>query len=142
MPVELPSPWPDAQRAFHEAYERDPTPWPRTQVRWQVMGGMPGSEPPGSTSWVPAGWIISWVASRLVRRKPVNIDAFIAVFPMTDDSPELIFEFAPKPRSDRGTGVLVGEFAMNGTLALELDDGSVIWPTYNPRHPVTPDKPI
>ena len=104
------------------------------------MGGMPGAVWPGR-AWLPVGWLVGWIASRVLRRKPVNLDAFMAVFRIDDPSDELIFEFEPAPASESGEGFVVGEYETNGAMVLETDSCGVIWPTYNPRRPVTPDRP-
>ncbi len=47
----------------------------------------------------------------------------------------VIFEVKPLPRGSAGDGVLVGQLAQNAALCIEIDDGLVLWPTYNPRKP-------
>lgn len=47
----------------------------------------------------------------------------------------LIFEVTELPSLAGGHGTVVGELDISGALGLVLDDGTVVWPTYNPRVP-------
>jgi hypothetical protein len=50
---------------------------------------------------------------------------------------ELAFEVAGRPPLPEGDGVLVGEFASNGALCVEVAAGPTLWPAYNPQPPRT-----
>jgi hypothetical protein len=48
---------------------------------------------------------------------------------------ELSFDVQAAPAQPEGDGMLLGEFATNGALCLDVAAGSVLWPTYNPQPP-------
>ena len=88
-----------------------------------------------------AGLVFVVHALRRARmRTPLNSAPLVAIW--AADAPAgsramLVFEVAEMPSPTEGDGTLVGECGLNGALCLELGDGTVLWPTYNPRPPMT-----
>jgi hypothetical protein len=75
---------------------------------------------------------------RLLRRRPLNEDRQVAVWPATSSAgtvADLVFEFSGTPAADEGSGELVGEWAPNGACCLLTTEGAELWPVYNPRRP-------
>ena len=129
-----PTEWPDAQRSLHEKYALDATSLPRTRVHWRLYDATAGSRGLQSRGAPLAGIVLGIKA--LLRRR-TNDAPVIAVW--DNDEPGavavLIFEFDEWPQGAEGDATLVGECEPNGALCLELADGTVVWPTYNPRRP-------
>jgi hypothetical protein len=135
--ADRPSAWPETQRAFRSAYEREPATLPRRSVWWRFIA--PRAAPPlGPDVFVTGGFSLAWILGRLARRRMMNQSPVLAVWPVDaepGDPVAVIFEVTPQPAGAEGDGVLVGEMAMNAALCVELPSGVVLWPTYNPRRP-------
>jgi hypothetical protein len=133
--ADRPSVWPETQRAFRAAYDRDPTALHRERVRWRLFEA---NAVPASGGFVGAGMTFAWLVGHLARRRMMNQSPVLAVWPAhagPDDPATVIFEVKPLPRRPAGDGVLVGQLGQNAALCIEIDGGVVLWPTYNPRKP-------
>lgn len=154
-----PSAWADAQRAFHLAYDDDPTPFPRTPVivTWLTRGNldpMPkpdpyweGAPPRRANGYSPvvgasttgSGFIVRLLSAW--RHGTVPHDG-LEVTVVADDGRTMRFTIgsdpAPLRRKGSTAGVLVGELGMNATACVEVD-GHVIWPTMPPIEQPGPD---
>lgn len=142
MAVANPNDWLGAQARFRQAYRNHPADLPRTPVHWRLTPAsvMDNRLPP----WLPHIAAIAVILARAwryairaaVRRDRMNAQPQLAVWLPTDEAggkARLIFECEPSPEPLEGDGMLVGELDLNGACCLELEDGSVVWPTYNPR---------
>jgi hypothetical protein len=69
----------------------------------------------------------------------LNEDPLVALW-FLDSTPGsralLVFEFEGTPPAVEADATLVGELVANGSLCVETHDGTVLWPTYNPRQPM------
>jgi hypothetical protein len=120
---------------FRAAYDHDPTALQRQHVRWRLFEAK--AAPMGGTA-IGAVVALAWLASHVARRRMMNQSPVLAVWPANaelDDPATVIFEVKPLPGMPAGDGVLVGELAQNAALCIEIDDGAVLWPIYNPRQP-------
>jgi hypothetical protein len=117
------------------AYDRDPTAVPRERVRWRLFEA---NALPQSRGILGDAVTFAWLVTQLTRRRMMNQSRVLAVWPANaepDRRATVIFEVTPLPTGSTGDGVLVGVLAQNAALCIEIDDGLVLWPTYNPRKP-------
>lgn len=125
-----PSTWAARQRQFRTRFAEGRDGLPVTDVFWR------GVAPGRSTTKTRLSPFLAVVG--LLRRGNLSERPLIALW-VEDVEPGtpamLIFEVAALPALAGGHGVVVGELDLNGSLCLVLDDGTVVWPTYNPRQP-------
>ena len=110
-----PSTWAARQQAFRAEFAADAAAPSTITVHWRV------TEPGG--------------VGRMARNR---VRPTVSLWPEDAEPGEqarLVFEVAEMPSLAGGHCVVHGEAEINGALCLVLDDGSVVWPTYNPRVP-------
>lgn len=148
-----PSAWADAQRAFHRAYDADPTPFNRhpVTVTWRTRGTLdPNPAPDALWEGAPqrvdrgTGPILGvvhvlggflWRLASSWRHGFTPDDGLAVTVTRPSDGASMTFGLADDPApyvpQGRSTGVLVGEFGMNAAACIEID-GQVLWPISPP----------
>jgi hypothetical protein len=132
--IRPPNAWAEAQRAFRLDYEADPDALPRQHVvvRWWVNAAPGGGSRLG---------FLAQILSRSWRGRMVAEGTYVAIYAPTARPPArpvVVFPVADasfEAPAGSGDAVVVGEVGLNGVCCVELPDGTVIWPIYNPVVP-------
>ena len=133
--IRPPNAWPQAQRAFRLDYDATPEALPRQRavVRWWVNGAP-----------TAGGRVVGFLAEVLLRSwqgRMVAEGTYVAIYAPTARPPARpVVVFPVEDGSfDELAGscdaVVVGEVGLNGVCCVELPDGNVVWPIYNPVVP-------
>lgn len=143
--IRAPGQWARAQREFREGYEADPEGVVRqdAHIEWWV------NQEPAAQRRAPGilglfaglgGLLGQWWAGR-----GMSEGGFVAVYAPTTAPgarPVMVFPVSeeitlPVGANGAGTGpgVVAGEIGLNGCCCVELPDGTVLWPAYNPTVP-------
>ena len=133
--IRPPNAWAEAQRAFRLDYQAEPDALPRQRVvvRWWVNGAPTGVGR-------GAGFLAE-ILSRWWRGRMVAEGTYVAVYAPTARPPArpvVVFPVADASFAALAgscDAVVVGEVGLNGVCCVELPDGTVIWPIYNPVVP-------
>jgi len=136
--IRPPTDWPVAQREFRERYTADPSAAHRQDARVRWWANPPPTA--GGTIGIAAG--LSAVLGRWSAGRGMSEGTFVAVYAPTTGPgarPVMVFPVSDDPALPPGSGsgdaTIAGEVGLNACCCVEIPDGPVLWPSYNPIVP-------